>query len=135
MLHLHRAERADALVVALRDLLLEPLQDPFASEIVSVPTRGIERWLAQRLAHGLRATGRLASSAGVGKPADLALTYYPASHDRPAFSPSFFLDRWPTGLFRGGDPTTFWCPVRESPLPQAATLCEARPSNPPPMKF
>jgi exodeoxyribonuclease V gamma subunit len=53
MLHLHRAERADALADALRDLLAEPLGDPFAQEVVSVPTRGIERWLSQRLSHGL----------------------------------------------------------------------------------
>jgi exodeoxyribonuclease V gamma subunit len=48
-LHLHRAERADRLVDALADVLAEPLPDPFASEVVCVPTRGVERWLAQRL--------------------------------------------------------------------------------------
>src|SRR5918993_1979888 len=55
MLHLHRAERADGLVDALRALLAEPLADPFAPELVAVPTRGVERWVAQRLANGLGA--------------------------------------------------------------------------------
>ncbi|MEJ7891756.1 MAG: exodeoxyribonuclease V subunit gamma [Solirubrobacteraceae bacterium] len=49
MLHIHRAERADGLVDALGELIAEPLSDPFAAEVVSVPTRGMERWLAQRL--------------------------------------------------------------------------------------
>ncbi len=34
---------------ALGDLLQTPLADPMATEIVSVPTRGMERWLAQTL--------------------------------------------------------------------------------------
>ncbi len=49
MLHIHRAERADGLITALGALLADPLPDPFAAEIVSVPTRGMERWLTQRL--------------------------------------------------------------------------------------
>src|SRR3712207_2236421 len=49
MLHVHRAERADALVAALAALLADPPADPLAPEVVSVPTRGIERWLAQQL--------------------------------------------------------------------------------------
>src|SRR5688572_1028059 len=56
MLHLHRAERADGLVDALRALLADPLADPFAPELVAVPTRGVERWVAQRLSNGLGAT-------------------------------------------------------------------------------
>src|SRR3712207_5522717 len=40
MLHLHRAERADGLVAALRGLLAQPLPDPFAPEVVAVPTQG-----------------------------------------------------------------------------------------------
>src|SRR5919206_3843495 len=56
MLHIHRAERADALVDALGALLAEPLPDPFAREVVAVPTRGIERWVAQRLSGGLGAS-------------------------------------------------------------------------------
>ena len=56
MLHVHRSERADALVEALRALLADPLADPFAREIVSVPTRGMERWLSQRMAAALGAS-------------------------------------------------------------------------------
>src|SRR5215218_5364108 len=55
MLHVHRAERADGLVDALAALLGEPLGDPFAPEVVAVPTRGMERWLTQRLSTGLGA--------------------------------------------------------------------------------
>jgi exodeoxyribonuclease V gamma subunit len=50
VLHVHRSDRADALVAMLADLLAQPLDDPLAAEVVSVPTQGIERWLTQRLA-------------------------------------------------------------------------------------
>ncbi len=59
-LQIHRAERADRLVGALGDVLSQPLADPFATEIVSVPTPGVERWLSQRL------SGRLGASPGRG---------------------------------------------------------------------
>ncbi|MET0967545.1 MAG: exodeoxyribonuclease V subunit gamma [Nakamurella sp.] len=52
-LHLHRAERADTLAVALAELLADPLDDVFAEEVVAVPARGIERWLTQRMSHHL----------------------------------------------------------------------------------
>ncbi|MGH9039920.1 MAG: exodeoxyribonuclease V subunit gamma, partial [Acidimicrobiia bacterium] len=55
MLHIHRAERADGLVEALGDVVAKPLDDPMQTEIVSVPTRGIERWLTQRLSARLGA--------------------------------------------------------------------------------
>lgn len=55
MLHLHRADRADLLVEALCDLVEKPLDDPLVAEVVSVPTRGVERWLAQRLSARLGA--------------------------------------------------------------------------------
>ena len=55
MLHVHRAERADALVEALADLLADPPADPFAREVVAVPTRGMERWLTQRMSARLGA--------------------------------------------------------------------------------
>ena len=55
VLHVHRAERADGLVEALRALLADPLPDPFAPEVVAVPTRGMERWLAQRMSDRLGA--------------------------------------------------------------------------------
>ncbi|MDT5119583.1 MAG: exodeoxyribonuclease gamma subunit, partial [Mycobacterium sp.] len=53
MLHVHRAERADLLADCLADVLQQPLEDPFVAEIISVPAKGIERWLAQRLSHRL----------------------------------------------------------------------------------
>ena len=53
MLHVHRSERADRLVEALGAVLDEPLEDSFAVEIVSVPARGVERWITQRLSHVL----------------------------------------------------------------------------------
>ena len=56
MLHVHRAERADGLADALRALLAEPPGDPFAPEVIAVPTRGMERWLTQRMSASLGAT-------------------------------------------------------------------------------
>ncbi len=37
-------------------MLATPLTDPFASEVVAVPAKGVERWLAQRLSTALGAT-------------------------------------------------------------------------------
>ena len=51
-LHLHRAGRADVLADGVAGLLATPLDDPFATEVVVVPARGVERWLSQRLSHG-----------------------------------------------------------------------------------
>lgn len=56
-LHVHRAERADRLAEALAEVLTTPPPDPFSADVVAVPTRGVERWLAQRLAHRLGASG------------------------------------------------------------------------------
>ncbi len=61
-LHLHRAERTDLLADGLGALLSQPLPDPFASELILVPARGVERWLSQRLSHVL---GRGAGADGV----------------------------------------------------------------------
>src|SRR4051812_38142771 len=55
MLRAQRAEGAGGLVDALRALLAVPLPDPFASEIVPVPARGMERWLGQRMSDRLGA--------------------------------------------------------------------------------
>ncbi|MDM7853665.1 exodeoxyribonuclease V subunit gamma [Cellulomonas alba] len=52
-LRLHVAERADALVTSLAAVLSAPPADPFTPDVVAVPTRGVERWVAQRLAHHL----------------------------------------------------------------------------------
>ena len=62
MLHIHRADRSDALVAALAEVLAEPLPDPMAFDVVAVPARGIERWITQQLSHRL---GRTDTEAGV----------------------------------------------------------------------
>jgi exodeoxyribonuclease V gamma subunit len=49
VLRIHRAERADGLVEALAGLLGGAAGDPFAVDVVAVQTRGMERWLTQRL--------------------------------------------------------------------------------------
>jgi exodeoxyribonuclease V gamma subunit len=49
MLILHRSSRGDLLVDRLAEVLAVPPEDPFTPEVVAVPTRGVERWLTQRL--------------------------------------------------------------------------------------
>jgi exodeoxyribonuclease V gamma subunit len=49
----HRAAHGSALAAALADVLRTPPADPFAREVVAVPAKGVERWLAQRLSHVL----------------------------------------------------------------------------------
>ena len=56
VLHVHRSDRTDTLVSMLAELVAEPLQDPMTPEVVSVPTKGIERWLSQRLSARLGVT-------------------------------------------------------------------------------
>ena len=56
VLHVHRSERADALVEMLRRPGGRAARRPMTAEVVSVPTRGIERWLTQRLSTHLGAT-------------------------------------------------------------------------------
>lgn len=54
---LHRDSRTDALAHGLAATLATPLADPFATEVVSVPTPGVERWLSQTLATRLGSSG------------------------------------------------------------------------------
>jgi exodeoxyribonuclease V gamma subunit len=56
VLVVHRSADGAALVRGLADVLTTPAADPFASEIVAVPAKGVERWIAQRLSHALGAT-------------------------------------------------------------------------------
>jgi exodeoxyribonuclease V gamma subunit len=56
VLHLHRADRADRLIGALAAVLAAPLPDPFAQEVIAVPTRGVERWVTQQLSADLGAS-------------------------------------------------------------------------------
>lgn len=51
------APHPDALVALLCDQLATPPADPFAPELVAVPSRGIERWLTQQIASGLAERG------------------------------------------------------------------------------
>jgi len=62
---LHRADRVDDLAAGLAALLAEPLDDPFVQELVVVPARGIERWLAQTLAHHLGSSAQPGADDGV----------------------------------------------------------------------
>ncbi|USQ79830.1 exodeoxyribonuclease V subunit gamma [Ornithinimicrobium faecis] len=54
-LFVHRAVSTDVLADGLGELLATPLEDPFAEEVVAVPAKGVERWLAQQLSHRLGA--------------------------------------------------------------------------------
>ncbi|MCY3580750.1 MAG: exodeoxyribonuclease V subunit gamma [bacterium] len=49
-LFLHVRSHPDDLVGVLCDLLEQPPPDPFGPDLVAVPTRGIERWITQRIA-------------------------------------------------------------------------------------
>jgi exodeoxyribonuclease V gamma subunit len=55
VLIVHRAASGNALARGLADVLATRPTDPFASEVVAVPAKGVERWLAQRLSHVLGA--------------------------------------------------------------------------------
>jgi exodeoxyribonuclease V gamma subunit len=50
MLTIHHSNSLDALVDALARVTGEPLESPFAPEVVVVQSRGVARWLALRLA-------------------------------------------------------------------------------------
>jgi exodeoxyribonuclease V gamma subunit len=55
VLIVHRATSGTALARGLADVLSRPPTDPFAREVVAVPAKGVERWIAQRLSHVLGA--------------------------------------------------------------------------------
>ncbi len=84
MLHVHRASRAAALVDALAGLLAEPAPgaDPFAPEVVAVPSRGIERWLAQELSLrlGVGAAGHDGVCANVAFPFPATVVHWAVEH-------------------------------------------------------
>lgn len=106
MLIVHRAERTDVLADVLAGVLSAPTApaDPFAPEIVSVPARGVERWLQQHLARRL---GTGSTSDGIcanidfPSPADLADRIVAAVHSGSSFTL--------TGTGRVDDP---WRPGR-----------------------
>lgn len=85
-LHLHRASRTDRLADALGELLATPLDDPFATELVLVPAKGVERWLSQRLSH-LLGRGELSDGVCAGvefrSPGSLVGELMDTTHDDP----------------------------------------------------
>jgi exodeoxyribonuclease V gamma subunit len=113
VLHLHRAERADTLAAALGDLITEPPADPFTAEVVAVPARGMERWLAHRLAH------RLGTASGRGDGV-CALVAFPAPGEVVATAVE-----GATGMSDDDDP---WHPARAVwPLLEVVDTCAGRP--------
>ncbi len=54
-LSIHRSERADALVRGLAEVLASAPADPFVPDLVAVPSKGVERWIAQSLSTTLGA--------------------------------------------------------------------------------
>ncbi|WP_137292905.1 exodeoxyribonuclease V subunit gamma [Nocardioides dongxiaopingii] len=96
-LHVHRAPRTDQLADAVGELLAsEPLADPFAQEVVVVPEKGVERWLAQRISHrvGVGPRGGDGVCAGVRflRPGSLVAMLLDRDHDDP-WSPDRLV--WP----------------------------------------
>ncbi|WP_410872433.1 exodeoxyribonuclease V subunit gamma [Nocardia sp. A7] len=71
-LHLHRAERADALADGLGRVLAAVPADPFVTEVVAVPAKGVERWLAQRLSGVLGVADAGRGPVGDGVAANIA---------------------------------------------------------------
>lgn len=66
----HRATRLDHLAAALGELLAAAPPGPFEAETIIVPTRGVERWLAQMLSH------RLGTSAGGSDGVAAGITFH-----------------------------------------------------------
>jgi exodeoxyribonuclease V gamma subunit len=58
VLSVHRAPSTAELAEQLAQLLGVPPADPLQVDLVAVPSRGVERWLAQRLSHRLGAAVR-----------------------------------------------------------------------------
>jgi exodeoxyribonuclease V gamma subunit len=92
VLHVHRCERADPLVAALGGLLAGDLADPFAREVVAVPSKGVERWLAQRLSHVLGAADGDGVCANVVFPSHLRLLDEAVAAADPSYADS--VERW-----------------------------------------
>ena len=47
-LHIHHGPHLTPLTDSLATLLAAPLADPFAYEVIAVPTAGVRDWLQQR---------------------------------------------------------------------------------------
>jgi exodeoxyribonuclease V gamma subunit len=122
VLLIHRSERADALVVALADVLDAPAADPFRPELVAVPSKGVERWLAQQLSHVLGAQHGDGVCANVEFPSYTKLldeTLAAADEGYAAAIEAWDPDRavWPLLEVIGGcDPGEAWCATLMSHL-------------------
>ena len=55
MLIVQRGTRVNVLAAGLAGVLTDLMGDAFVEQLVAVPAKGVERWLAQRLAHVLGA--------------------------------------------------------------------------------
>lgn len=100
MLTVHRAERADVLADALADRLVVPPADPMAREVIAVPARGVERWLAQRLALRLGSAGRddgVAANIDFPSPERLLREVVGATADQPEAAQEWYSEAlvWP----------------------------------------
>ena len=74
MLIVHRAERADRMIAPLTEVLLQLPADPLASEVIAVPSRGVERWLSQQLSLSLgAAAGQDGVAANIEFPSPIGL--------------------------------------------------------------
>jgi exodeoxyribonuclease V gamma subunit len=89
---IHRSERADPLVAALGELLASPPPDLFAVDIVAVPSRGVERWLAQRLSHVLGAVDGDGVCANVAFPSSTRMLDDAIAAADPTYAES--VERW-----------------------------------------
>ena len=97
---IHRSERADALVRGLAGLLATSPDDPFVPDLVAVPSKGVERWIAQSLSTTLGTTGDAATAS-----APTCCSRHPAGWSSEAVSVASRLDpdddpwsRAPAGL-------------------------------------
>ena len=93
----------------LGDLLSNPLDDPFAEELVIVPAKGVERWLSQRLSHILgRGTGQDGVCAGISfrNPRSLIAEITGTDNDDP-WNPDSLV--WPLLEVIDGSCDDGWC--------------------------
>jgi exodeoxyribonuclease V gamma subunit len=92
VLTVHRSVSGTVLALALADVLRVAPEDPFAPEVVAVPAKGVERWLAQRLAQVLGAEDGDGVCANVRFPWPSTLTDDAVQSASPAHAAS--VERW-----------------------------------------
>lgn len=94
MLRVHAAEGLRELALDLAEILADPLSDPMASELIAVPTVGMQRWLSLELSRHL---GASRPGAGDGVSANIEMVFpaefmarilHGASGSDPAGSPA-----------------------------------------------